>query len=360
MSDPDRRLTRRDFLRLGVLAPALPPLLSGALSACFKREKENAVNFFNWSAYIGKDTLPAFSRETGIKVNYDVYADEEEMFAKLRSGALGYDLIVPTDYLVPRLKAAMLIAPIPMEGLKNLHNIDKRFLHTPFDPQQEISVPYLWGTTGIGYNKKLVSKPPTSWRALWDEKYQGRICVLDSARECIGISLLLNGCDENTTSEKDFEAAKALLLKQKPLVKQYTSTTYVDSLVAGEAALAMAYSGDVLQAIKENPHLDYIIPQEGSFLWMDCLCLMRGAPHPEQALQLIDYLLRPEVSADISNTVRYGTPNASARSQIEPTLRHDPRCYPPSSVMSRLRYHTPPDSEAYSLWNETWSDVKAL
>ena len=360
MSDSEPKFTRRDFLNLGFLLPTLPPLLSSALCACFKREKENAVNFFNWSSYIGKDTLPAFTRETGVKVNYDVYADEEEMFAKLRSGALGYDLIVATDYLLPRLKAAMLIAPVPIADLKNFGYLDKSFLNTPFDPNQEISVPYLWGTTGIGFNKKLVSQPPTSWRALWDEKYQGRICMLDSARECIGVALLLKGLKENTTAGQDFEQAKDLLLKQKPLVKQYTSTTYVDSLVAGEAALTMAYSGDILQAIKENPHLDYIIPKEGSFLWMDCLCLMRGAPHRQEALRLIDYLLRPEVAADISNTVRYASPNAAAKSKLEPALRHDKRCYPSASVMSRLRYHMPADPEAYALWNETWSDVKAL
>jgi spermidine/putrescine-binding protein len=184
--------------------------------------------------------------------------------------------------------------------------------------------------------------------------------MLDNARECIGVALLLNGRTEDTTSQRDFDEAKQLLLKQKPLVKQYTSTTYLDSLVAGEAALAMAYSGDLLQTIKENPHLDYVIPKEGGFLWTDCLCLMHGAPHRQEALRLIDYLLRPEVAADISNTVRYASPNSAAKSKLEPTLRQDKRCYPPAIVMNRLRYHASPDAQAYDLWNETWSDVKAL
>jgi spermidine/putrescine transport system substrate-binding protein len=354
----ESRLSRRDFLRLGLLVPAAGPL-SGLL-ACASKEPERVINFFNWSMYIAKDTLPAFTQETGIKVNYDVFADEEEMFAKLRSGARGYDLIVATDYLLPRLKAGNLIAPIPMADLKNLVNIDPKFLRTPYDPEQEFSVPYLWGTTGIGFNKKLVSKPPTSWWDLWDEKYKGRICMLDSPRECIGTALLLKGHPETTSDEKDFAQAKELLLKQKPLVKQYTSATYVDSLVAGEAALAMAYSGDVLQAVKENPHLDYALPKEGGYMWVDSMCLLRGAPHLADSVRLIDYLLRPEVAADICQAVRYASPNAAARSKIDPAILNDHRIFPTPEAARGLRYHTPPDAEAYVLWNQTWSDVKAL
>jgi spermidine/putrescine transport system substrate-binding protein len=353
------RLRRRDFLRLGLLS-TVPAALGSALAGCLKKKEERVVNFFNWSLYIAKDTLPDFSQETGIKVNYDVFADEEEMFTKLRSGATGYDLIVATDYLLPRLRAANLITPIPMEDLKNLSNLDQKFLHTPYDPNQEFSVPYLWGTTGIGFNKKLVSKPPTSWLDLWDERYKGRICMLDSARECIGTALLLKGYPETTTDEKKFEEARELLLKQKPLVKQYTSATYVDSLVAGEAALAMAYSGDVLQAVKENPHLDYVLPKEGGYMWVDCMCLLRGAPHRSDAVRLIDYLLRPEVAAGICNAVHYASPNAAAMPKIDPAIVKDRRIYPTPEIARGLRYHTPPDPEAYDLWNQTWSDVKAL
>ena len=355
----EKALTRRDFLRLGLLLPAAGPLLSGLL-ACAKKEQRRVVNFFNWSAYVAKDTLPGFTRETGIAVNYDVFSDEEEMFAKLRSGAVGYDVIVATDYLLPRLRAANLIAPIPMGDLKNLGNLDPAFLRTPFDPEQEFSLPYLWGTEGIGYNKKLLGKAPTSWRDLWDERHAGRVCMLDSARSCIAVALLLCGHPEDTKEERHFAQARDLLLKQKPLVKQYTSATYIDSLVAGEAALAMAYSGDVLQAIRENPSLDYVIPKEGSFKWIDCLCLLRGAPNKEEAARLMDHLLRPEVAADISNTVRYASPNKAARKLIDPALLKDKRVFPPPAVAKTLRYHAPPDPETYMLWNQTWSDVKAL
>jgi len=353
------RLTRREFLRLGLLA-AVPSALSAGLGACFKREKERVVNFFNWSTYIGKDTLPVFTRETGIKVNYDVFADEEEMFAKLRSGALGYDLIVATDYLLPRLKAANIIAPMPMGDIKNLRNIERRFLDTPFDPSREFSIPYLWGTTGIGFNRKLTAKPPSSWLDLWDEKYRGRITMLDNARDCISTALLIKGWPENTADERHFAEVRELFLKQKPLVKQYTSATYIDSLITGETALAMAWSGDVLQALKENPQLDYVIPKEGSYMWVDCLCMVRGGRHREDTVRLIDYLLRPDVGADIANTVRYASPNAAARPKIDPALLMDPRVYPGPQAARKLAFHCLLDPETYNLWNQTWSDIKAL
>ena len=358
MTEP--RLSRRDFLRLGLLLPTLPPLAAGFLSACFKRDKERVVNFFNWSSYIAKDTLPDFTKETGIKINYDVFADEEEMFAKLRSGALGYDLIVATDYLLPRLRASNVVAPIPMGDLQNLGNVDRGFLNPPYDPRQEFSIPYLWGTTGIGFNKKLLAQPPASWLDLWDESYRGRIAMLDNARDCISTALLIKGYPEATTDERHFEGVKELLLKQKPLVKQYTSSTYVDSLITGEVVLAMAWSGDVLQALRENPQLDYVIPKEGSYRYVDCMCLVRGGAQREDAVRLMDYLLRPQVAADIANTVRYASPNAAAKPLIAPALLADQRSYPPPETLRKLAFHSLLDPATYTLWNRTWSDVKAL
>jgi spermidine/putrescine-binding protein len=245
-----------------------------------------------------------------------------------------------------------------MTGIKNLLNIDPKFLRTPYDPDQQFSVPYLWGTTGIGYNKKLVSKQPTSWWDLWDEKYKGRICMLDSPGACISAALLLKGHPETTSDAQHIQEAKELLLKQKPLVKQYSSASYVDMLASGEAALAMAYSGDVLQAVKEHPHLDYVLPKEGGYIWLDCLCLLSAAPHSEDAARLIDYLLRPKVAAGIANAVRYATPNAAARPWLDANLLADKRIYPPPAAARLLHYHSPLDSEAYVLWNQTWAEVK--
>jgi spermidine/putrescine transport system substrate-binding protein len=347
-------LTRKDFLKAGLAAAAFPSLLA----ACSSGPKVREVNFFNWSKYIGKDTLSDFTKLTGIKVNYEEFADEEEMFAKLRSGARGYDLIIGTDYMMPRLKGLNLIDPYPAGALKNFSNIDPQFRNTPFDPDNAFSVPYLWGTTGIGYNKKLVSKAPASWKDLWDEKLAGKISMLDNARDVIATGLLLTGHKETDSDEAAFQQVKDLFIKQRPLVKQYTSSTYMDGLVAGELFLAMAWSGDVLQSARENPQLDYVIPKEGSYMWVDSLCLVRGSQNREDTLRLVDYLLQPEVAADIANTVRYATPNAAGKKKMDPSLLKDPRVFPNKEVAARLKFHEVLDPATSQLWNDTWTDIK--
>ncbi len=350
----ERRYTRRDFLRVALAVAASPTLLV----ACAEGPKERVVNFFNWSRYIDPKTLPRFTKRTGIQVNYQEFADEEEMFAKLRSGALGYDLIVGTDYMIPRMKALNIIAPYPPGVLKNLGNIDRQFRRTPYDPDDAFTVPYLWGTTGIGFNKKKLAKPPTSWLDLWDPRYSGKIAMLDNARDCISLALMLKGYPETETSDAAFKAVRDLLLKQRPLVRQYTSSTYVDSLVAGEVVMAMAWSGDVLQAARENPQLDYVIPKEGSYIWVDNLCLVRGSQHREDTLRLVDYLLEPKVAAEIADKVRYASPNAAAKPLLDASLRDDPRVFPPKREMEQLKFHALLDPDAVELWNDTWSDIK--
>lgn len=345
-------LTRRELLRLGLVA-AVPGWLSGCLSV----SEDPAINFFNWSRYIGETTIADFTRETGLKVRYEEFAEEEEMFAKLRSGARGYDLVVVSDYLLPRLKATQIVAPVPRDALKNFANIGARFQDPPYDPGNAFTVPYLWGTTGIAYNKQRLPAPPTSWKVLWDERYAGKLSMLDNVRDCIGVALLLLGKLGSESDERAIEEAKRLLLEQRPLVKQYTST-YIDALIAGELDLAMAWSGDALQAARENPQIDYVVPREGSFMWVDSLCLLRGAPHREGALRLIDFMLRGEVAAGIANTVRYATPNEAARPFLDKRLREDPRVFPPPKDLARVRLHASLDPAASALWNQAWSDVK--
>lgn len=349
MPDP----TRREFLKAAILLPLMPSLLT----SCRRADSRRVVNFYNWSNYIGKDTLPQFTKRTGIEVRYDLFADEDEMFAKIRAGARGYDLIVIGDFLIPRFKALNIIDPVPHGALKNLDNIAPRFRRTGYDPE-ETAVPYLWGTTGIAYNRKTVAKKPTSWWDLWDPKYKDRISMLDNVRDCLGVALQLLGIPQTTRDPEDFRKAKDLLLKQKPLVKQYSSSSYLNSLVAGEIDLAMTWSGDLLQAARDNPDLDYCLPKEGTYMWVDCLAMMRGSRHREDTLRLIDYLLEPAVAAGISNFVRYATPNEKATPLVDMTLRRDPRVYPTAQVMARLKLHDVLDPEQTEMWNQAWADVK--
>ncbi|MDE2489400.1 MAG: spermidine/putrescine ABC transporter substrate-binding protein [Elusimicrobia bacterium] len=346
-------VTRRDFLKAAVLLPLVP----AALAACRRAGSERVVNFYNWSDYIGKDVLPNFTKETGIKVNYDLFADEEAMFAKIRAGARGYDLIVIGDYLIPRFRLLRLIDPIPPGVLKNRGNIAPRFRRASYDPDEAV-VPYLWGTTGIGYNRKTVKKKPTSWWDLWDPRYKGRLSMLDNVRDCVSLALQLLGIPETTDDPADLQKAHDLLVKQKPLVAMYSSSSYLDSLVAGEIELAMTWSGDLFQAARDNPSLDYVIPKEGTYMWVDCLALVHGSRHRADTLRLIDYLLEPRVAADNANAVRYATPNAKAMPYIDPVLRRDPRVYPPPDRMKTLALHHVLTPEQTEMWNRVWADVK--
>jgi spermidine/putrescine transport system substrate-binding protein len=350
MAEP---VSRRSFLKAAILAPLIPSLLA----ACRRADDKKVVNFFNWSNYIGKDTLPEFTKRTGVDVRYDLFADEDEMFTKLRAGARGYDLIVVGDYLIPRFRSLNLIEPVPEGTLKNLGNLAPRFRRPSYDPD-ETTVPYLWGTTGIAYNKKKLKKAPTSWWDLWDEKYKDRVSMLDNVRDCISVAMQLLKIPQTTRDPEDFKKIRELLVKQKPLVKQYSSASYLNSLVAGEIDMAMTWSGDLFQTARENPDLDYVIPKEGTYMWVDCLAIMRGSRHRADALRLIDYLLEPSVAAGIANSVRYATPNLAASPDVDKVLRNDPRVYPTPSVMKQLQLHHVLDSEQSEMWSQTWADVK--
>jgi len=346
-------VSRRDFLKAAVLTPLLPALLS----ACRRADTRRIVNFYNWSNYIGKDTLPEFTKRTGVEVRYDLFADEEEMFSKIRAGARGYDLVVIGDSLIPRFKSLNIIDPIPSGTLKNLGNIAPRFRRPAYDPE-ETSIPYLWGTTGIAFNRRKLKKPPTSWRDLWDPKYKDRISMLDNVRDCLAIAMQLLGIPQSTRDPEDFRKVREFLVRQKPLVKQYSSSAYLDSLIAGEIDLAMAWSGDLFQAARENPDLDYVMPKEGTYMWVDCLAMLRGSRHREDTLRLIDYLLDPSVAAGVANTVRFASPNAAAFPLIDKALRQDVRVFPPPQALAKLKIHDILDPEQTELWNQTWADVK--
>lgn len=350
-------LTRREFLRWTGAGTAAA-LGGNLIEACSRGPKVQTVNFFNWGAYIGKETVPRFEKETGIKVNYEIFSGEEEMFSKLKAGVRGYDLIVATDYMLPKLKALRLIDPIPHDLLPGLKHIGPRFVDPLYDPGLAFTVPYLWGTTGIGFNASKVSPPPDSWWALWDEKFRGKISMLDNVREVIACALRLLGFPDNSKDPAQLEKAKDLLVRQRPLLKHYTSSTYIDELVNGELWLTQGWSGDVLQSAHERKFIDYVIPKEGSFMWVDNLCLVRGSENRENAVRLIDYLLRPEVAAEITNTIRYATPNADARKLLDPKLLHDPRFFPTPEIESRLRFETLLDPDSDELWNRIWQEIK--
>lgn len=346
-------LTRRDFLKGAATSLLAAPALLGA---CTRPKK--ILNILNWAGYIANEPLVRFEQQTGITVNYDVYFNEEAMMAKLAAKA-GYDLIVAPGYLIPRLKADKLIAPVPHDKLPRLANIAKRFSDPDYDRGLAFSVPYLWGTTGLGFYTARFSKKPDSWWILWEDRYRQRLTMLDDPREAIQCALLMLGLPMDSGSPEHLGKVKELLIRQRPLVKEYSSSSYAEDLAGQKVWLAQAWSGDVLQAARENAAVDYAIPKEGAAVWIDSLCFGTDKGPSEEALRLIDYVLQPGVAAEISNAVRYATPNEKALPLLEPALRNDQRAFPSAETSARLKPSPVLDAAATALWQRTWQEIRS-
>jgi spermidine/putrescine transport system substrate-binding protein len=364
------RLTRRDFIKK---ATALGLSMAGALTivdsffvetrqayaAQVDRSKLSKVlNIYNWSDYIAEDTLPNFEKEFGVKVNYDTFEDNEALLAKLQSGATGYDIIVPTGYMVEIMLKQGLLAPINHENIPNLKGVSKALQNPPYDPGRKHTTPWQWGTTGYGYNSKTVGGTVDSWKLLWDKQYSGKITMLDDMRSVISAALKLLGYPMNSTSEKELMEAKKLLMEQKPLVKAYMSAPVKSLLISGEVWLSHLWVGDVLMAKEENDALEYCIPKEGCEIWDDSLAIPKTAPHKYTAEVWMNYCLRPEISAAVSNFVHYATPVESAKKLINKEDLNNPGIYPSPEVIKRLEFQKDV-GEATRIYDQIWTELKA-
>jgi len=332
------KITKRDFIKI-TLAVAFTAF-SLTIIGCSKkgRKLSEKLYVYNWANYISNKTIPDFEKEFNVKVIYDNFSNNEELLAKLQTGAGGYDVIFPSDYMVGIMRKQNLLEELDMKNIPNFKNIGSRFRDLPFDPGNVYSIPYFWGTTGIGYNSEKITENIDSWKILWDERYKGKISMLDDMRGLANPPLKLLGYSINTTDPKQIKEAENMLLKQKPLVKAYTSDTYIDFLVSGDILLAQAYSGDVFQAMKENKKIKYAIPKEGSDIWIDNMCIPRGAKNKYTAEVFINYILRPEVSAEISNFTWYANPNDASREFIKPEIINNKSIYPPDEVLNLCEY----------------------
>ena len=362
------RLTRREFV---TRATALGLSLAGALSiagsfgsreayaANVDRSKlSKQLNVYNWSDYLGEDTIADFEKEFGVKVNYDTYEDNESMLAKLLSGAAGYDVVVPTGYMIDIMIKQNLLAPINHDNIPNIKQVTKELLDTPFDPGNKYSVPYQWGTTGFGYNSKQVTGNVNSWALLWDPKYKGKITMLDDVRGVFAAALKLLGYSLNSTNEKELMEAKKIMLEQKPLLKAYISAPVKSLLISGEVWISELWGGDVFMAKDENDDLEYCIPKEGCEVWTDNLAILKSAPHKYTAEVWIDYNLRPEVSAGVSNYVHYATPVEPAKKFVNKDDLANPGIYPSQEVLKQLEF-IEDVGEATRIYDLIWTELKA-
>jgi spermidine/putrescine-binding protein len=301
--------------------------------------------------------LRGFEREYGVKVNYDTYSSNEEMHAKLKAGGTGYDIIVPSDYMVQVLRRENLLEPINFANIPNWSNIGDDYKDWYFDPGNRYTVPYMWGTTGIAYDASKIKREIKSWEDLWDPEFAGKVVLPDDAREVIGIALKTLGYSKNSTDPAELARAKAKLKRLAPNVKAYNSDSPKTLLLSGEVWIGAVWSGEAALARRENPNIAYVLPREGAGIWMDNLAIPRGAPHKYTAEVFINYLLRPEVSALLSEAYPYGNPNVASYDYTDPAYLRNPISYPPRKALFNAEWLMD-IGEAMELYDRIWTEIK--
>ncbi len=347
---------RRSLLKsLGALGLGLTFLPRQSLS-----DEEKKLNFYNWDTYIGETTLADFEKATGIAVKMDLFADNDELFAKLKAGNPGYDVIVPTNDNLERMIKANMVMELDKAKLPNFSNLDPIFQDAAFDKGRKYSVPYLWGTVGIGYRKSKVEGPIDSWKVLLDDdKYKGRIALLGDAKVVIGSALKYLGHSLNTTDPAILKQVEDLLIKGKKNVKVYADDNGQDLLASGEVDLTQEYNGDILQVMGEDADLSYVVPTEGAEMWQDCLAIPAGAPRPGNAHAFINFIMDPQVEAAIAKFVQYATPNAAAKKVLDKEYLENPAIFPPAEVVAKCEPALYLGEDATKLRNEIWTRVQA-
>jgi spermidine/putrescine transport system substrate-binding protein len=324
------------------------------LSGCSRNEP--AIQILTWSNYFAKDTISGFEKEFGCKVRVDYMESSETLRTKLAGGNSGYDVVFPSDEVVARLIAQGLLERLDHAKLPNLKHLAAKFRGLAYDPKNGHSVPYMWGTTGIAYNKEKVSPAPDSWAALWDPRWANRATLLDDGREVFAAALRLDGVDPGAMTPEAIDKASKRFASWKPLA--YESSPK-DMLINGDAWIAQCFSGDALQAADELPgKIGYVIPKEGGTLWIDHLCLAKGAPNPDLAHKFIDYLLRPEVSAAISNEMHFANPNEAARKLIRKEVLEDRMANPSEEDLQRLSLLKDLAPGLKKKLDDAWAQVK--
>jgi putrescine transport system substrate-binding protein len=361
-----------------MIARCVVLFLATLIAAASAQAEDKLLNIYNWSDYIAPDTVKRFEAETGIKVNYDVYDGNEVLEAKLSAGHSGYDLVVPTaiPYLAREAAAGELLA-IDKGKLANYDNLDPHILASAAiaDPGNKFGVPYMWGTTGIGYNPAKIkaalgdNAPIHSLKLLFDPENAKKLAacgieVLDSAQELFPASLLYAGRDPLGRSDDDLAKAVAVMTAIRPYIRKFHSSEYINDLANGDICLVFGYSGDVVQAknraadAKNGVEIAYFIPEEGAMIWIDMMAIPAGAPHSDNAHAFIDFILRPEVAAAISNTVAYANPNKLATDLVDESIREDPGIYPPEEVRKRLFFDKPVTPDYERARTREWTRVK--
>lgn len=318
---------------------------------------QETISVYNWGDYIDAEVLDLFEEETGIKVIYETYETNEDMYAKIAMGGSSYDVIFPSDYMIDRMIGENLLQKIDWTHVPNAANIDSRFLHEDYDPEAAYSIPYTWGTMGILYNRETVEEIPTSWETLMDDTYAMDMLMLNSPRDTLAIALVMCGHDLNSVDPGDLEDAKNLLIEQKPMVLAYVVDEVKDKMIAGEASVALVWSGDATFCMSESDELNYVVPQEGSNVFYDSMCIPANARNVSGAEKFIDFMCRADIAAKNYEYVGYAIPNTAAIELLgAEEYNSSPVNNPPQDVLDKcevFRYL----GEETRLYDQIWTEI---
>jgi spermidine/putrescine-binding protein len=341
---------------LGACALVLGGLL--AFTGCGGQGKPT-LNIFIWSEYLPDEVIAEFTQRTGIRVNYDTYDSNEALLEKLQSGVADYDLVVPSDYMVSILIEKGLLQEIDHAKIATWGNLNPKFLNKHFDPENKFSVPYFWGTTGLGFNRTKFPDGVDSWGVLFDPANAGRILMLDDVRECFAVALKYLGHSLNETNPEILRKAADLLKEQKKLVKTFNSGDFHNILASGDVDLAHGYNGQMAEVVAEDPErLGYVVPKEGAVVWMDNLCIPAKARNAANAHAFISFAMEPEINAQIVNGVSYASANTAAKQFIDPAILEDESIYPSDEIIDRCEF-VEAVGDATELFDRLWTEIKA-
>lgn len=341
---------KRVFLILTII------ILGISLTAC--GQKKPTINVYNWGDYIDKSILKEFEKEYGIKVIYDEFATNEDLYVKIKQRSNNYDVIFPSDYMIERMIREDLLEKLDKENIPNLEKVGQRFLNLDYDPDNQYSVPYMWGTVGILYNKSMISDKLDSWNDLWNEKYKEEIVMLKSQRDTIAVALKKLGYSMNTRNIEELERAKEELIKQKPLVYSYLGDEVRDIMVGEDAAIAVVWSGDAVEMIRENDNLEYVIPKEGTNLWFDAMVIPKGAKNKEGAEKFINFLTRPDIAAKNAEYMGYSSPIPEAVELLSNELKSSQVAYPSEHMLENTEIFKDP-KDIVKEYDRIWTDIMA-
>jgi len=352
-----------------VLRKVVPAIMAVVVIAggIFYSSKEdlsgtNQVIVYNWGEYLDPEVITLFEKETGINVVYEEFETNEIMYPKVQSGAIAYDVVCPSDYMIQRMIENDLLAELNFDNIPNVKNIGQEYFKQSrqFDSENKYSVPYCWGTVGILYNKTMVDEPIDSWSVLWDEKYIDNILMQDSVRDAFAVALKYKGHSLNSTDLDELEEAKELLIEQKPLVQAYVIDQVRDKMIGNEAAIGVIYSGEAIYTQLENPNLEYVIPKEGSNVWIDSWVIPKNAKHKENAEAFINFLCRPDIAKMNFDYITYSTPNTAARELIEdPAIRNSKIAFPDASELERCETFQFLGDKNDAIYNKLWREIKS-